>query len=228
MAPAQASGTPPRITTRSGLRQCMWTSRSTSARDRRDSPADRARSPSRPVQARSVKSSSSAMRTPLPSRISRSPAVPTKPTGLPSAFSASIPASPLVATAVIAVARQPDARELLLDGFGGARRVGDQDDAAALVAPLPQPLGRARIKVHAVVHDAPDVAQDQPVFRIERVPESSFEARLRERLLDRRDIFRIVEFAQRERRRLQRRRRRPECPRRGSAAARALRASRAR
>jgi hypothetical protein len=51
---------------------------------------------------------------------------------LASAFSASIPASPLVAIAVPAIARQADPRELLLDRVGGARRIGDEDDAAPL------------------------------------------------------------------------------------------------
>ena len=41
-----------------------------------------------------------------------------------------------------------------------------------------QPLGRAGVKIHAVVDDAPDVAQDHRIFGIQRVPESSFEAGL--------------------------------------------------
>ena len=40
------------------------------------------------------------------------------------------------------------------------------------LAPLSQPLGGARVKVHAVVDDAPDVAQDQAVFGVERIPEA--------------------------------------------------------
>ena len=106
------------------------------ARDSRPAPGAAS---STPVHARSVNSSSSAIRTPLPSRISRSPAVPMKPTGLPSACSASIPASPLVAIAVPRFARQADPRELLLDRFGGSRRVRDQDDAA----PLARAIARA-------------------------------------------------------------------------------------
>src|SRR5438309_3918505 len=70
---------------------------------------------------------------------------------------------------VIRVARQCDARELLLNRVGGPRRVGDQDDTAPFPAPLPQPLGRAGIEGHAVVNDSPYVAEDQPVFWVQRI-----------------------------------------------------------
>src|SRR5207248_1543756 len=71
-----------------------------------------------------------------------------------------------------ALGRQSNARKLRLDRFGGPRSVGDQHDAAALIAPLLQPLRSSGIEVHAIVHDAPDVAQDQPVLGVERVPKA--------------------------------------------------------
>ena len=41
-----------------------------------------------------------------------------------------------------------------------ARRVGDEDDAAALPAEVRERLDRGRVRGDAVVDDAPDVAQD--------------------------------------------------------------------
>ena len=68
---------------------------------------------------------------------------------------------------VISGARQPDPCELLLHRFGGSRSVGEQHDATPLAPPLRQPLGRAGVEVHPVVDHAPDVAEDQPVLRVE-------------------------------------------------------------
>jgi hypothetical protein len=70
---------------------------------------------------------------------------------------------------VIGVVRQSDSGELLFDCFGGSGRVGDQRDAPAFIAPLAEAIGRSRIKCHAVVHDSPDVAEDQAIFGIERI-----------------------------------------------------------
>src|SRR5206468_7196155 len=61
---------------------------------------------------------------------------------------------------------------LPLDRRFGARRIGEKDDAAAFAAPLFEPTGGVRVKVHPVMDDAPDVAQDQAVSGIERIPET--------------------------------------------------------
>ncbi len=58
--------------------------------------------------------------------------------------------------------------ELLLDGLGCSRRIGDEDDRSPFPPPLQQALGGTRVQMHAVVNDAPDVAQDQPVARVQR------------------------------------------------------------
>ncbi len=191
-------------TIRSGLRQCIRTSRSPSVRARRDSPRLRSRSSSTPVHARSVKSSRSAIRTPLPSRISRSPAVPMKPTGLPSALSAVDPR--------FAAGRDPRPRHRAASPMRASCCSTASAVRGALVirmthAPLARAIARSRsaapgIEMHAVMDDAPDVAQDQPVLRDRARPRSSFEARLAQRLFDRLDVLGIVELAQRERRRL--------------------------
>ena len=92
-----------------------------------------------------------------------------KPTGCPVASKAAIPASPLVAVPSHAFPRKSDLPELLLDRFGGSRRIGDEDDRPTLPSPLQQPFGGAGIKVHAVVNHAPDIAKDQPVSLRQRI-----------------------------------------------------------
>ena len=110
---------------------------SPSARARRDSPRDRAALPSRPVQARSVKSS--------PSAIAHAPALEDRAVAaradeadrlaerverLDPRFAAGRDRSPRQSRG------RPMRASCCFDRIGGARRIGDQDDAAALVAPL--------------------------------------------------------------------------------------------
>ena len=125
-----------------------------------------------------------------------------KPTGLPSCLERLDPRLAARRDEVIGVARQADARKLLLDGVGGSRRVGEQDHAAALLAPLLQALRRARDRADAVVNDAPDVAQDQPVFGVQPVPKVHSSPASASACSIGVDVLRIVELAQRERRRL--------------------------
>ena len=70
-------------------------------------------------------------------------------------------------------ARKADAGKLALDVGDRARRVGDEDQLAALVAPPDQPIARPGIKRDAVMDAAPDVAQDEAVSRVEIVPDHS-------------------------------------------------------
>ena len=80
-----------------------------------------------------------------------------------------------------AVARQSKTLKLLRDRRLGARRVGEEDDAAAFIAPTAQPFGDTRIELYTIVNDAPQIAQDQPVFRIERIEETQAANGLAER-----------------------------------------------
>ena len=64
---------------------------------------------------------------------------------------------------IISAARKSDPGELPIDRIGGARGIGQKHHAAPLLPPLPEPRFGARVEMHAVVNDAPYVAQNQPV-----------------------------------------------------------------
>src|SRR5688572_7392924 len=70
---------------------------------------------------------------------------------------------------VIGGARQAERVEISLHRLGRARRVGEEDDLPPLALPIEQPFRNPRQDSVAVVDHAPDVAQDRPIFRVERV-----------------------------------------------------------
>ncbi len=113
-----------------------------------------------PVQARSVKSSPFAIRTPLPSRIDAVARGPYEADRLTERIQRLDPRLSAGRNEIIGIAGKANPRELLVDGLCGARRVGDEGDAPPLPAPLPKPLFGARIQGHSVMDDAPDVAED--------------------------------------------------------------------
>ena len=65
---------------------------------------------------------------------------------------------------VVGVARQAEAIEMSPNRIGGPRRVGHQHHVPPLTAPLKQPFLRTGEQSRAVMHHAPDIAEDQAIF----------------------------------------------------------------
>ena len=92
-----------------------------------------------------------------------------KPTGCPVASKAAIPASPLVAIPIPASLGRPICPSCCSTASAVRGALVMRTIVRPSPSPLQQPLGRAGIKVHAVVNHAPDIAQDQPVSLRQRV-----------------------------------------------------------